>query len=324
MDTIGELWKGIPPQYSGELIIAGIVFALLNCFFGYKLRKFWICLVGLLLGAGIGGVASYYVTKDLRIAAAIGAVGGILLAVLVYHMYKGGLFLLCGGLTFFMLSQFFSAGSDLARGICIVAGVVVGVLAIRYEQNIVILATSICGGIGAVQLLFSMLGWNRFIVVILLGLILAVMGIFFQRGMVPEKEKEDSLFSMPDRKKRKKKKIKRSGKSLGDMIPSFSKRKKRKKRPNTKETVIVKETGKGSGSSGKKNSPKNSGRFPDEVPLMEAESQVSGTSRESAATKEQAAADRTSYPHVIDIDVINEQISQEVQKIFQDQNEKDN
>ncbi len=47
---LGDL-GGLTNKYSSILMTVGIVFALLNCFFGYKLRKVWITLVGALAGA---------------------------------------------------------------------------------------------------------------------------------------------------------------------------------------------------------------------------------------------------------------------------------
>ena len=42
------------------IVLAGMIFALLNCFMGYRLRKVWGTLLGLAIGAVAGGAAAWY------------------------------------------------------------------------------------------------------------------------------------------------------------------------------------------------------------------------------------------------------------------------
>ena len=52
-----NLWEQIPQEYMIVFTFGGAVFALLNCFMGYRLRKVWGCLLGLAVG-GAGGAAA--------------------------------------------------------------------------------------------------------------------------------------------------------------------------------------------------------------------------------------------------------------------------
>ena len=40
-----NLWEQIPQEYMIVFTFGGAVFALLNCFMGYRLRKVWGCLL---------------------------------------------------------------------------------------------------------------------------------------------------------------------------------------------------------------------------------------------------------------------------------------
>ena len=41
LERMKEYWDTIPQQYMVVIYLAGAVFALLNCFMGYRLRKVW-------------------------------------------------------------------------------------------------------------------------------------------------------------------------------------------------------------------------------------------------------------------------------------------
>ena len=45
LERMKEYWDTIPQQYMVVIYLAGAVFALLNCFMGYRLRKVWGCIL---------------------------------------------------------------------------------------------------------------------------------------------------------------------------------------------------------------------------------------------------------------------------------------
>ena len=54
---MSEEWRVFCTQIQGAAVAVGGLFALANCFFGYKLQKVWIALIGFLIGL-VGGFAA--------------------------------------------------------------------------------------------------------------------------------------------------------------------------------------------------------------------------------------------------------------------------
>ena len=50
LELIKGLWGFVPKEYTILIYLIGTVFAFLNCFMGYRLRKVWGCILGILMG----------------------------------------------------------------------------------------------------------------------------------------------------------------------------------------------------------------------------------------------------------------------------------
>ncbi|MEE1192682.1 MAG: hypothetical protein UHO63_10155 [Blautia sp.] len=196
-------WSKIPRQYLIVMYLGGTVFAFLNCFMGYRLRKVWGCILGILVGAGAGAGAGYFILQDKIMALVCGMAGALILGLLAWLLYKFGVFFMCTGLVYFMITSMFEDPSMKQHMIAIVIGVFAGTLALGYEKQMVIGVTSICGGIGGIHLLMKMLEKDAGAGELLLGLIMAVIGIAVQAAPFTKgKDWEASLFHLPSRKKK--------------------------------------------------------------------------------------------------------------------------
>lgn len=166
--------EGIAAFLSG----VGLVFALLNCFFGYKLRKIWITLVGILVGFLIGFAVVMFLSTNLIASLIIGVITGILLGIISFKLYLVGIFLLCGASAFFLVYSCIPV--DWLRILLgFIAGIAVGILAVKFVRPVTILSTGINGGFTAGQAIFSafqITSWQYFPI----GAILAVLGILVQ------------------------------------------------------------------------------------------------------------------------------------------------
>ena len=89
--------------YQQQLLLIVIVFALLNCFFGYALRKLWSVIPGFFLGAAAGYAAGTYTNQTTTITLALAVGTGLLTAIIAFVLYRIGLFLLICGLVGFCL-----------------------------------------------------------------------------------------------------------------------------------------------------------------------------------------------------------------------------
>lgn len=204
LERMKEYWDTIPQQYMVVIYLAGAVFALLNCFMGYRLRKVWGCILGSLAGAGGGGAAGYYFLQDKVMALVCGAAGALIFGLLAWLLYKFGVFFMCTGLVYALILTFFEDASLTQHIIALVAGVFAGTLALGYEKQMVIGITAVCGGIGGIHLLFAMMAKNTGGELVL-GIILAVIGAAVQAAPLMKGEDwEAKVFHLPSgsRKKR--------------------------------------------------------------------------------------------------------------------------
>lgn len=180
LGIINNLWQQIPQEYLIIFTFGGAGFALLNCFMGYRLRKVWGCLLGLLAGGAGGTAVGYYVLNDWVLALAAGAGCALIVCFLAWVFYKLGVFVMCTGLIYFMVITFMESPSTMNHLIALVIGVFAGTLALGYERQMVIAITALCGGIGGMGLLLSMVNVDSSAAHLLLGLVLAAFGAFVQ------------------------------------------------------------------------------------------------------------------------------------------------
>ena len=101
-------YGNVMEKYTTGIMLAGLVFALLNCFMGYKLRKIWGSILGFILGAAGGGIAGYYFLHEAKYAVIAGIAGAVVLGALAWIFYKLGIFVLCAGLVYALANSFLS------------------------------------------------------------------------------------------------------------------------------------------------------------------------------------------------------------------------
>ena len=126
------------------------IFGVLNCILGYRLLRFWMMLFGFAIGAGLGIGAAYSMNvteKYIYAAAAIGT--GVVIAVIAFLSYKIGIFILGMGIGLGLGIYFFRPTTSMVFFVCLLLGVGFGVFAMRQAREILIIGTSLLGGIMA-------------------------------------------------------------------------------------------------------------------------------------------------------------------------------
>lgn len=138
--------------------ITVLIFSLLQCFFGYRLLRWWIRLIGFLIGFVISfGFVSYqwnYISLVIRLL--IGIAGGILVGYLAFRLYLVGVFLLGGAAAAAAVTVGIFGERQPVTWEWIVIGIVflaAGILCVKFQRTAIILFTSISGGIQAVNAL---------------------------------------------------------------------------------------------------------------------------------------------------------------------------
>ena len=165
---------------------------------------------------------------------------GIFCALLGYLLYRAGLFILCWGVTVFLLLQLLHPASTAALAACLIAGAAAGGFALARERVTVSLVTAIGGGFGSAFLLLSLAGQDSPLLTILLTAILAFLGILVQLKPWKNKdywEQEDQNLQRENREqarrrksrkkqKRKEKKAKRKNRAGKDVNRKQNSRRK--------------------------------------------------------------------------------------------------
>ena len=139
-------------QAAGTLALVAfsvvLVFGLLNCILGYRLLRFWMMIFGFLLGAAAGLFGVYQMgagSKGLYVAGMAGAV--ILLAIIAFVIFKAGIFIMGAGIGLLLTVYIIHPTTSFTFFICLLVGVGIGFLALKFEREVIIVGTSILGGV---------------------------------------------------------------------------------------------------------------------------------------------------------------------------------
>ena len=148
--NIGERVASMDSLSSAVTMLFGValVFGLLNCILGYRVLRFWMMLFGFAIGAVAGAAVAYLSGMETR-SALLGAmgVGGVIVAVIAFLIYKAGIFLLGMGIGLALSVYVLHPTTSAMFFLCILIGVGLGVLAMRNARVVIIVGTSVLGGV---------------------------------------------------------------------------------------------------------------------------------------------------------------------------------
>lgn len=205
LELIKGLWSFVPKEYMILIYLVGTVFAFLNCFMGYRLRKVWGCILGIFMGGGVGFGAGLYFLQDKMMAGVAAAAGALIFGLLAWLLYKFGVFVMCTALVYSIVVSFFQDAGLTQYFIALIIGLFAGTFALGYEKQMVIGITALCGGLGGIHLMMEMLEKDAGAGELLLGLIMAAIGVAVQAApFMKGKDWEAKLFRLPSGRKKKK------------------------------------------------------------------------------------------------------------------------
>lgn len=176
------------------VIITALVIALLYVFFGYKLLRVYISLLGFLIGFALGIVicAVFDLSNTTAIIVII-CVCAVALAALGFWLYKAGLFVMILVSLFPIILSIVSEFTTIQPVFMwigsILFALVLAILAIFFVRPVVIIVTAVSGGLSIANLIINSLlpeiaqvntvdGARIFMLII--GAVIAVLGIYFQ------------------------------------------------------------------------------------------------------------------------------------------------
>ena len=181
--------RGLPEKYGMAFSVLSILLSLLNCFFGYKLLRLWTTLLGFL----IGGVGAYLAASafgfEMTWAVLIGFVGGTVVGALSFSIYRFGVFLFTFIMGLGMGLQLFQQNETAAWISGALLGIGFAILSVSYIRQIVIVSSSLSGGINAGADLITLFHISDFWVPYLIEAVLVILGIWIQFRTTKTKKK---------------------------------------------------------------------------------------------------------------------------------------
>ena len=177
-----EVFASLSKEVTGMITGFGLVIAVLNCFFGFKLRKLWVSVFGFLVGFSAGfALASLLVQDNSAVVTVAAVVLGVLLALIAYKLYQAGVFLWCGISAFTTFYQLLPFQTEwIAILVCAVLAILVGIIAVKFMRPIIILTTAVSGAFSVCQQVLPWLKVNDTLWITVAAAVLAVIGASVQ------------------------------------------------------------------------------------------------------------------------------------------------
>lgn len=134
-------------------LFVGLVIALIQCFFGYKIIRSWISIIGFLIGAVLGYSIVYLIVGEMLYSFLGGIVGGILFALLAYKVYLFGVFAIASLSTYYLCVTYLTMDIKYLQLVSVVIAIVVAILAVKYMRPAIIVLTAFAGAFTAMETL---------------------------------------------------------------------------------------------------------------------------------------------------------------------------
>ena len=177
------------------------VFGLLNCILGYRILRFWMMLFGFLIGACTGfGVTYLSGVNDWKMIIGAMAGLGVVLAIVSFLIYRAGIFVLGFGIGVSLSIYLVHPTSSFTFFLCLLIGVGLGILAMRYAKGVIIIGTSVLGGILAGVSLAQLGGLAQFPYGVGIAAGIAILGIAIQFAINRERDDDDEDEEKPEEK----------------------------------------------------------------------------------------------------------------------------
>lgn len=174
------------------LVVIAVVGGLF-CFFGLKMVRFWAAVFGLAVGLCGGFYLASYFGLEGYIPLIIGAVAGIILAVLGARFYLAGVFLV-GWILGIAGSAYVMQPKEWKFAlICVAIGLVIGLITLKFAEPVTMLITAVFGGFAAGQAIYIMLPLENNIAHIAIIVVLVVLGILLQFLLESKRRKNQHL-----------------------------------------------------------------------------------------------------------------------------------
>ncbi|MFR6513080.1 MAG: hypothetical protein ACLUP8_03510 [Ruminococcus sp.] len=200
-DQVYQFLKGVNSDtvnqvVSENMMIALIVTTVIGIFlsmFGLKLIRLWSALLGLVVGGGIGFAVTELAGLEPMIVVGATIGGGIVLAFLAGFFYRFGIFLLALLTGTYIAILFVNPQDWIFLGVCLAIGLVIALLALKFVEPIMIVVTSILGGVLAGDAIATLAEFDNPIFRYGIMVLVAIVGGIIQFTLESGKRKKKNL-----------------------------------------------------------------------------------------------------------------------------------
>lgn len=171
-----------------EKLVLALVISLALGFFGQKLNKILIIILGIILGYNLGTYLGEICFRSELVSIILSLSFGIIFAALSMGLYKIGVFFLCFTLTAALI--YTNVDIEIIKTVLgPVIGIIVGALAIKYTDSIIIIITSISGSLLFTQTISQMFNLPNELIKLAIFIIMIIITLRYQFDGEPEKNK---------------------------------------------------------------------------------------------------------------------------------------
>lgn len=162
------------------VMIVSAVVSILMCLFGLKLVRVWNVLCGLVIGAGVGVVAAGLLGLDATVILIVTGVAAVVIAVLAGIFKKFGAFLFCLFSIFGIAVSIVNPENWILIAVCGAVGLLAAITAMIWFEPLVIIVTSLSGGLGFGNAVLGITGLNNLYISLVIYLIPVILGLAVQ------------------------------------------------------------------------------------------------------------------------------------------------
>lgn len=160
-------------------LFISLVLAIIQCFFGFKVIRFWISILGFLLGAAGGYGVVFSITGNATYGLLGGIICALLLSVLAYRVYLSAVFVIAGIGAYYICMTCLPIDSNFLQVVSLTIAIIIAVVAMKYMRPAIICITAFQGALTAAEILPTFLSVSRSYVQII-GIVLGLAGILVQ------------------------------------------------------------------------------------------------------------------------------------------------
>lgn len=159
--------------------IITLIIAIITCFFGYKLNKGLIAVLGLIIGFNLGITYLPNLIENETAVYIASIILAIALGLISFKLYLVGVFLLCA-LFAYIFCENLNLSENIQMIVSLIAGLIAGIIGVKFTRPLMIISTSLAGAGIISETALNLLNIKNDTISIIIILILAILGMIYQ------------------------------------------------------------------------------------------------------------------------------------------------